>query len=151
MYRQKIIDLTKSSKKILLTGEKIMNLTSKKIINLTRKKSSIVLKELGVIDLSEKDRLRIFDLCKFESIPKKAELKDRAEQMVSIALSQCDHDDYFLIEGPSFFLPALSQALKEVKFIPLISVTRRVTMEDCWGEWTPDRDSNFYKFDFVEL
>ena len=122
----------------------------RKIVNLTGFKTSDNQKDLGVIDLSEENREEVLKLQSFREIPKKRDVRKRAEQILEIALLSYEEGGYFLIGGPSFLLPPLVEVLKEVFYIPLFCVTKRYTMETIWSDWTPCRDDINYHYDFIE-
>lgn len=98
------------------------------MINLTQHVATPEQVEAGVVDLPDSIREEIQKFLTFDTAPVSGEIYSRAAKIADIA-SDIIGADSAMIDGPSFLMSALENALKERGITPYYAFTTRDVVE----------------------
>lgn len=118
-----------------------------KIVNLTQHNSTQDQQAQGVFDLTDPTALKGF--LTFSSLPTKADIEQRAEQIASLAKET--GADYAMIGGAGYLMPSLERALTAQGITPLHAFSQRVSVEKQGEDGTVTKENVFKHVGFIGL
>lgn len=118
-----------------------------KIVNLTQHNSTHDQQEQGLFDLSEATALKT--LLTFNSLPTKAEIRERAESIAQLA--QDTNAPFAMIGGAGYLMASLESALIAKGITPLHAFSQRVSVEKHNEDGTVSKENIFKHVGFIGL
>lgn len=130
------------------------------VYNLTQHSVTAEQKQDGVRDLPERYQALVRGLLTFDTFPEKDDVERRARQLAAIAhdvaINFDDQDGVYhprgaMIGGALWFMPALTQALKDAGFHVYFAYSPRVSKDIVKEDGTVEKVSTFSYQGLVEV
>jgi hypothetical protein len=122
----------------------------KTVLNLTQHDATQAQRAVGIVDLPFVERERARTLLTFDTLPTKAEVRDRAQRLAALVRS-CEVDtDTVMIGGALFLMTPLQEALSAYGYTTVFAFfSQRETLEERQPDGSVRKTTVFRHLGFV--